>query len=93
MPHAPRDAMARRIPPARGLLEAVDAERCLLQCGANDLDQRVYWLLAFNADFEVLEPAALKQRLVVAGDRVARSIGAAAAPARLARSRAIKSRA
>ena len=72
--HAPRETMARRIPPAYGLLEAIDAERCLLQCGAHDLDQLAYWLLASNVDFEVLEPAALKERLVAAAERVARSV-------------------
>jgi predicted DNA-binding transcriptional regulator YafY len=73
--HAPRDAMARRIPAAYGLLETIDAERCLLQCGAHALDQLVYWLLALDVDFEVLEPAALQQRLIAAGERVARSVG------------------
>ncbi|HEX5685836.1 MAG TPA: YafY family protein [Ideonella sp.] len=74
--HAPRDAMARRIPAAYGLLETIDADRCLLQCGAHALDQLVYWLLALDVDFEVLEPAALQQRLIAAGERVARSVGA-----------------
>lgn len=80
--HAPRDVMARRIPPAYGLLETIDADRCLLQCGAHDLDQLVYWVLAFDVDFEVLEPAALKERLIAAAERVARSVGIALPPAR-----------
>jgi predicted DNA-binding transcriptional regulator YafY len=73
--HAPRDAMARRIPAAYGVLETMTDDRCLLQCGASALDQLVYWLLALDVDFEVLEPAALRQRLVVAGERLARSVG------------------
>lgn len=71
--HAPRDAMAQRIPTAYGVLETIDAHRCLLQCGANALDQLTYWLLALDVDFEVLEPVALKQRLVTAGERIARA--------------------
>jgi predicted DNA-binding transcriptional regulator YafY len=75
--HAPRDVMAQRIPAAYGLLEAIDDDRCLLQCGAHALDQLTYWLLALDVDFDVLEPAALRQRLVAAGERLARSVGTA----------------
>lgn len=69
--HAPREVMAQRIPAAYGLLEAVDDQRCLLQCGAHALDQLAFWLLAFDVDFEVLEPQALKERLIRAAQRVA----------------------
>jgi predicted DNA-binding transcriptional regulator YafY len=74
--HAPREVMAKRIPAAYGLLEVIDAERCLLQCGAHALDHLAYWLLAFDVDFEVLEPVALKERLARAGERLNRSVGA-----------------
>lgn len=74
--HAPRELMAQRIPAAYGLLEAIDDERCLLQCGAHALDHLTYWLLAFDVDFEVLEPVALKERLIRAGERAARSVNA-----------------
>lgn len=80
--HAPRAAMARRIPAAYGVLAAVDAERCELRCGAHALDQLAYWLLALDVDFEVLEPAALKERLRAAGERAARSVGAVRRAAR-----------
>lgn len=73
--HAPREVMAQRIPAAYGLLEAIDDERCLLQCGAHALDHLAYWLLAFDVDFEVLEPVALRERLRRAGERVGRSLG------------------
>lgn len=72
--HAARAAMAKRIPPAYGVLEALDAGRCELQCGAHALDQLVYWLLALDVDFEVLEPAALRDRLRAAGERLARGV-------------------
>jgi len=78
--HAPRAAMARRIPPSAGLLEEIDAKRCLLQCGANALDSLVYWLMALDVDYEVLEPAALKQRLRVASERLARCLAAGEKP-------------
>lgn len=74
--HAPREAMALRVPAAYGVLETINEERCLLRCGAHALDHLVYWLLAFDVDFEVLEPVALKERLIRAGERLARSMGA-----------------
>lgn len=73
--HAPREVMAQRIPAPYGVLEVIDEQRCLLRCGAHALDHLTYWLLAFDVDFEVLEPAELKERLVRAGERVARSLG------------------
>ncbi|HSI60499.1 MAG TPA: DNA-binding transcriptional regulator, partial [Ideonella sp.] len=50
-------------------------DRCVLQCGAHTLDLLVYWLLALDVDFEVLAPSALKDRLRLAGERVARCLG------------------
>lgn len=68
--HAPREVMAQRIPAAYGLLETIDEQRCLLRCGAHALDHLTYWLLAFDVDFEVLEPVELVERLRAAGDRI-----------------------
>lgn len=72
--HAPLAAMARRIPATAGVLEALDGERCLLQCGAHALDALVYWLLALDVDFEVLAPEALTERLRRARERLARNL-------------------
>ena len=72
--HLPRAAMARRIPPSAGLLEDIDGQRCLLQCGANQMDWLVCWLMAIDVEFEVLAPAALTERLRQAGERIARSL-------------------
>lgn len=70
--HASHEGMARRIPPSAGVVQVLDAQRCLLEWGAHGLDPLVYWLLALDVDFEVLEPPALKDRLRVAGERAAR---------------------
>jgi predicted DNA-binding transcriptional regulator YafY len=64
--HASREAMARCIPSSAGLLEAIDAQRCLLECGARELDSFVYWLMALDVEFEVLTPPSLVERLRVA---------------------------
>lgn len=69
--HAPYQEMARRIPQSAGVVSALDeGQRCQLDCGAND--SLVYWLMALDVEFEVLAPAALKERLRVAGMRALR---------------------
>ena len=46
-------------------------------CSAGQMDSRVYWLMAPDVDFDVLEPALLKERLRVASERVVRSLARA----------------
>lgn len=77
--HAPMASMQRQIPTSAGSLEPVDAERCLLICGASPLGAIVYWLMALDLEFEVLGPPALQQKLHEAGQRVARSLARAEA--------------
>jgi predicted DNA-binding transcriptional regulator YafY len=72
--HQPYAAMARRIPHSAGMLEAIDGERCLFQCGANELDSLVSWLVALDVEFDVVEPPALVDRLREAGERLSRSL-------------------
>ena len=80
--HAPRAAMAARIPSAAGEIDEVDDARCLLRCSAASLDSLTYWLMALDVEFQVLEPAALIERLRVAGERLARGWRAAPEQAR-----------
>jgi len=69
--HAPYAVMSRRIPPSAGVVTTLDqGQRCQLECAAND--SLVYWLMALDVEFEVLAPAALKERLRVAGERALR---------------------
>ncbi len=72
--HRAREVMARTIPPSAATLETIDDARCLLLCSAGQLDSLVYWLMAMDVEFDVLEPPALRQRLRVASERVARSL-------------------
>lgn len=69
--HAPRAAMAARIPATVGEIEALDAGRCLLRCTGQSLDALAYWLMALEVEFDVLAPDALVARLRAAGERVA----------------------
>jgi predicted DNA-binding transcriptional regulator YafY len=80
MLHQPREVMLQRIPPSAAVLEAVDEQRCLMVCGANQLDSLVYWLMALDVDFDVIEPPLLKERLRLASERLARSLSRLAAP-------------
>ena len=72
--HQPHEAMARRIPPSAGVLEAMEDGRCLLTCGAHDMDWLAGWLLMVDVEFEVRSPAALVERLRVAGERLAHTL-------------------
>lgn len=75
--HRPREVMARTIPPSAATLETIDDARCLMLCGAGQLDSLVYWLMALDVDFDVLEPPVLRERLRAASARVARSLARA----------------
>src|SRR3990167_1379179 len=72
--HQPREVMLRTIPPSAATLEAIDDAHCLMRCGAGQLDSLVYWLMALDVDFDVLEPPVLKERLRRASERVTRSL-------------------
>ena len=62
--------------PAAGEIDEVDDARRLLRCSAASLDSLTYWLMALDVEFQVLEPAALIERLRVAGERLAAAAGA-----------------
>ena len=75
--HRSREVMVRTIPPSAATLQAIDGARCLMLCGAGQLDSLVYWLMALDVEFDVLEPPVLKERLRAAAERVARSLARA----------------
>lgn len=77
--HAPLEVVRERMPSSAGVLEALDAQRCLLRCGAHPQGAVVYWLLALELEFEVLGPPALHVMMRDAGARVARSLARAGA--------------
>ena len=73
--HQPRAVMAKTIPPSAATREMMDGAHCLMLCGTGQLDSLVYWQMALDAEFEVLEPSTLKERLPRASERVGRSGG------------------
>lgn len=75
--HQPHAVMERRIAHSAATLEPIDDTRCLMRCGAHQLDALVYWLMALDVDFDVLEPPALKERMRAASERLARNLARA----------------
>jgi predicted DNA-binding transcriptional regulator YafY len=70
--HAPLSDVAHRIPASVGALQALDAQRCVLESGSHSLDTLVHWLVVLDLGYEVLAPQALKDRLKVVGQRALR---------------------
>ena len=71
--HAPAGTVAARIPPAVGLLEAVDERTCVLDTGADTLDRLAVYLSMLGVDFEVSEPADLVEHIRTLADRYRRA--------------------
>jgi predicted DNA-binding transcriptional regulator YafY len=71
--HAPAEAVAQRIPPGVGLLEAVDQDACLLRTGAETLEILAVHLGMLGADFEVDEPPEPVDHLRMLADRYRRA--------------------
>ncbi len=73
---APADAVARRVPPTAGVVEAIDEHRCRVRTGANTLDTVPYYLAQWGFDFVVEEaPPGLVERLREVAERFARAVG------------------
>jgi predicted DNA-binding transcriptional regulator YafY len=73
--HAPIQEAAERIPPAAGLLEAVDDKTCILTMGANSPGILSVYIAAFGMDFEVIEPEEMLGQIREITERLNRAIG------------------
>ena len=73
--HAPAEAVAERINPAVGTVEAVDEHTCILDTGADDLDTLAVYLGMLGFDFTVTEPVELVDHLRELADRYRRAAG------------------
>jgi predicted DNA-binding transcriptional regulator YafY len=71
--HAPAEAVAQRIPPGVGLLEALDEDTCLLRTGAETLETLAVHLGMLGVDFEVSGPPELVDHLRTLADRYHRA--------------------
>jgi predicted DNA-binding transcriptional regulator YafY len=57
--HAPVAEIAKRIPPAAGVLEAIDDDHCMLHTGSSSLELLAMHLGLIGVDFDVHEPPEL----------------------------------
>ena len=85
--HAPIAEMARKVSPAAGTLESVDARSCLLHAGAPSLDALAVWMSLLGVEFEVQEPREAREHVQRLGERALRAAGANPALGRAARRR------
>ena len=65
--------LARLIPPTVGTVEPASGDHCLLSTVSDSLDALAVHLVALGAEFRVLEPPELIERLQVLADRMRRA--------------------
>lgn len=73
---APAHEVARWVPEYQGQVSAVDERSCRIEIGSWSYGSLAAWLLLFETDFEVIEPAALREVLAELAARVARASAA-----------------
>ena len=72
--HAPADAVAARISPAVGTVEAVDDTSCVLVTGADSVETMAVWIGMLGHDFEVTSPPELVAHVRTLAARYARAV-------------------
>lgn len=70
------EAMAKRVPPWLGELEAVDGATCILTLGADTLDALVSHVVLVGVDFELLEPVELRDHVQGVAERLVAAVAA-----------------
>ncbi|WP_433659499.1 helix-turn-helix transcriptional regulator [Nocardia sp. CA-128927] len=68
------EVAADRIAPTVGVIEAVDAETCVLQTGSDSLDELAIYVAGFGFPFRVHEPAELITHVRELSARLAESV-------------------
>ncbi len=71
---APLTALAPRVPPANGTLEAVDEHTCLLHTSADWLGGLAIYIAAIGVDFEVLGPPELVTEIRCLAERFTQAV-------------------
>lgn len=71
--HCPVAAVRQWVGPGFGTLTAIDAERCELRAGADRLEQLALWITMLGVEFDVLEPAELRDALRAVAARMERA--------------------
>ncbi|MDF5758881.1 WYL domain-containing protein [Spongiactinospora sp. TRM90649] len=68
--HAPAEVVGGHMPPTVASVQPIDAETCVLRCGANELDEIVVWVALLGIGFEVHDPPELVERIGAMADRL-----------------------
>lgn len=71
--HAPLADLQALVSSSTGTLEADGDGHTLLRAGFDSLDSPLVYLASWDIDFEILEPAAMRERAVVVADRLRRA--------------------
>jgi predicted DNA-binding transcriptional regulator YafY len=72
--HAAAATVAERIPPAVGIIEAIDESTCMLKLGAVSLDSLSVYLALIGFDFEVHDPPELIERVRFLAQRFRKAV-------------------
>ncbi len=72
--HASAEEVREVIPPTAGRVEPIDEHHCTLHTGANSLDQLGVWVALLGFDFDIHEPAELRDVLGSVADRLDRAL-------------------
>jgi len=78
--HAPVEAVAKKIPPSAGVLEAIDDHSCMLHTGSHSLEGITIHLSLLGVEFQVHEPAELIEYVRKLTERLGRAIEHGALP-------------
>jgi predicted DNA-binding transcriptional regulator YafY len=71
--HAPVETIAGKVPPSAGLLEAIDADSCLLLSAAHSLESLAIHLMLLGVDFQIHEPRELTDFILQIVERFRRA--------------------
>jgi predicted DNA-binding transcriptional regulator YafY len=73
--HAPIDSIQRWVPSHWGALERIDDQSCEYRTGDDDLAWLALRIMMFRVDFEVHEPAELREHVAMLRRRLERAVG------------------
>jgi predicted DNA-binding transcriptional regulator YafY len=73
--HVPVEVAAERVSPASGVLEARDADTCVLHVGGPSVADFPVYVAQIGFDFEILEPPELVEQVRVLAERFGRAAG------------------
>jgi predicted DNA-binding transcriptional regulator YafY len=73
--HVPAEVAAERVSPASGVIEARDADTCVLHVGGPSMYDFPVYVAQIGFDFEILEPPELVEQVRVLAERFGRAAG------------------